>query len=69
MLCMKFAETQTLLVKMHILVRHPNHHNIIINNTVDLITVELIQQSLNTISSGHQIDVNDVTILDRGKLV
>ena len=60
-LCTKFAATQTLLVKRCILVRHPNHYNVL-NNTVDLVTMKMIQQSLNTILSGHQIGINDVTI-------
>ena len=48
MLCMKFVATQTLLVKMHILVRHLNHYSIVLNNTVHLVTMEMIKQSSNT---------------------
>ena len=59
---MKFVATQTLLVKVHILVRHLNHCCSVLSNTVDLATMEIIQQSSNI---KHQIDVNDVTILDR----
>ena len=47
-LCMKFAATQTLLVKMHILVRNLNHYSIFLDNTADLATMEMIQQSSNT---------------------
>ena len=65
MLCMKFAATQTLIVKRNILVRHPNHNRIVLNNTVDLVTMEICQQSLTKNLSGHQIHVNVVTILDR----
>ena len=65
MLCMKFVASQTLLVKMHTLVRNLNHYSIVLSNTVDLVTMEMIQQSSNTIACGNQIDVNDVTILDR----
>ena len=43
-----FVTTQTLLVKMHILVRHVNHYSIVLNNTVDIVTMEVIQQSSNT---------------------
>ena len=50
---------------MHTLLRHLNHNSIVLDNTVHLATMEMIQQSSNTIASGHQIDVNDVTILDR----
>ena len=35
-------------VKMHILVRHLNHYNIVLNNTVDLVTIEMIQRSSST---------------------
>ena len=48
---------------MHILVRHLNHHSIVLSNTAGLVTMETIQQSPST--CGHQIDVNDVNILDR----
>ena len=44
---------------------HPNHYYIVLSNTVDLATMELIQQSSNITSCGHQIDVNNVTILDK----
>ena len=44
MLCMKFAATQCLLVKMHILERHLNPYFIVYDSTVDLVTMEMIQQ-------------------------
>ena len=66
MLCMKFVATLTLPVMMHALVRHLNHYSIVLDNIVDVVTMEMIKQSSNTqIASGHLIDVNDVTILDR----
>ena len=30
------------------MVRHLNHHSIVLNNTVDLVTMEMTQPSLNT---------------------
>ena len=65
MLCMKFVETQTLLVKMHIFVRYLNHYSVVLANTVDLVTIEMIQHSSNIIAGGHQIRVIDITIMDR----
>ena len=56
-----------MLVKGYLLVRRPYHYNIILSNTVNLVIKEMIQQSSNTIFSGHQIDVNDVTMLHREK--
>ena len=44
----EICATQTLLVKMHILVRHLNHYSIVLNNTVDLVTTKMIQQSSST---------------------
>ena len=41
----KFAATLTLLVKRHILARHPNYYNIALNNTVDLVTMKIKKQS------------------------
>ena len=63
MLCMKFVTTQTLLVKMHILVRHLKHHlrqhcRSSYNGNDSAVFKHII-------ASGHQIDVNDITILDK----
>ena len=66
MLCMKFVATQTLYVKEHILVSHPNHYGIVLSNTADLVTMEMIQTVFkHIISHGNKIDVNDAIILDR----
>ena len=48
MLCMEFVAAKTLLAKLHILVRHLNHYSIVLGNTVDLVAMEMIQQSSNT---------------------
>ena len=44
--------------------RHLNHYSIVFNNTFALAKMEMTQQSSKKNSSGHQIDVNDVAILD-----
>ena len=44
---MKFVATQTLLVKRHILMRHPDHYSIDLNSTVVLATMVMIQQTHN----------------------
>ena len=44
MLCMKFAATQSMLVMIHILVKLLNHHSIVLDNTVELATMKMIQQ-------------------------
>ena len=79
-------------VKRHILAGNSNHYNVVLSNTVDLVTMEMNSECGNPhllervpdlkhqcvslfvltvfkhiILSGQQMDVNDVTNLDREK--
>ena len=53
-------------VACHVAYIGETSHNcdIVLGNTVDPVTLEVIQQSPNIFSSGHQNDINDATILD-----
>ena len=62
---MKFGKAQTALVGNCLSVRQPNHYNVILGNTVDLVTMEMIRQSSSIMLSEDQINIDDLAILNR----
>ena len=58
---------ENMLVENYTFGRQTNHYNFVLSRTVSLGLVETIQQSLIAMFSGHQTDLNHVTILSIGK--